>query len=277
MGCTSSAPADVNQESTVSKTETTQKAASGRFTYQTGTCALEYWEPVKELGEGSISSIHLVKRRTKRINVPYQERVDIMSLASANQGAVPDTQDVYALKSIIKAYVRNERFLEEMRNEIYTMSHLDHPNVVTVFEAYERKRHIYLIMEYCAGGDLNGRKLTEPQAANIVDEILSAVAYLHANKVVHRDLKAENIMFDKPGEDATVKIIDFGLATRYLSDEHKRMTDKVGTVYTMAPQVLQGVYNYKCDLWSVGVIVYVLLSGGQQPFYGPIRPMPWGT
>jgi len=78
-------------------------------------------------------------------------------------------------------------------------------------------------------------------------------------------------MLDAEGR---AKIIDFGLATKYLSDEYAVMTDRVGTLYSMAPQVLQGDYDYKCDLWSIGVITYMLLSG-HQPFWGPVRPMPW--
>jgi serine/threonine protein kinase len=154
------------------------------------------------------------------------------------------------------------------------MSHLDHPNIAKVIEAYERHRHIYLIMEYCSGDNLCEREFTEEQTSIVVRKILSAVAYMHDNNVVHRDIKLENIMFDKPGENGEVKIIDFGLATRYLSDEHKRMTDRVGTLYSMAPQVLQGVYDDKCDLWSIGVVAYILLSG-KQPFWGPPREMPW--
>jgi calcium-dependent protein kinase len=130
----------------------------------------------------------------------------------------------------------------------------------SLYEAYDRKRHIYLIMDYCRGGDLSEReRFTEEQAATIVYKLLDAVSYLHKRNVVHRDLKLENIMFDKEGPDADAKIIDFGLATRYLSDNHKRMADKVGTLYSMAPQVLQGIYDYKCDLWSIGVIAYMLL------------------
>jgi calcium-dependent protein kinase len=256
------------------------------FTYQTGTCALEFWEPIKELGEGSISSIHMVRRRERRIHVPYKERVDIMSLASNSSTMKNDDElltrrssfsnkESFALKSIIKAYVQNDKFLQEMRDEIYTMSHLDHPNIVKVYEAYERKRHIYLIMEYCRGGDLWARQLNETATAAVVRKILLAVSFLHDHNVVHRDLKLENIMFDQPGPNAEVKIIDFGLATRYLSNEHKQMTDRVGTLYSMAPQVLQGVYDAKCDLWSIGVITYVLLSGGTQPFWGPPREIPW--
>lgn len=152
---------------------------------------------------------------------------------------------------------------------------MKHPNIVKLHEAYERRRHIYLIMEYCSGGNLAQRQqqrpYTEAQAVAVVSQILSAVAYLHERNVVHRDLKLENIMFDAKG---VVKIIDFGLATKYLSDDYKVMTDRVGTLYSMAPQVLQGVYTSKCDLWSIGVITYVLLCG-HYPFWGPPRSMPW--
>ena len=79
-------------------------------------------------------------------------------------------------------------------------------------------------------------------------------------------------MLDADGE---VKIIDLGLATKYLSKEYERMTDRVGTLYSMAPQVLEGDYNYKCDIWSVGVVAYMMLSGGISPLWGPPRPMPW--
>jgi calcium-dependent protein kinase len=269
-GCASSDAVHTPEGHKKVKKDADEPPANGRFKYQTGTCALEFWQPVKELGEGSISSIYLVRRRPQRIDIPYRERADIMELAAADE--YDKKEDLYALKSIIKAYVGNERFLHEMRNEIYTMSRLNHPSVVTVFEAYERKRHIYLVMEYCSGGDLCERVVSEAQAAWIVKQILCAVAYLHQHKVVHRDLKMENIMFDRAGQ---VKIIDFGLATRYLSNEHKQMRDRVGTLYSMAPQVLQGVYDAQCDLWSIGVVSYMLLSGGTQPFWGPPREMPW--
>jgi serine/threonine protein kinase len=177
------------------------------FRFQTGTCALEYWEPLKLLGEGSISDIHLVRRRPERVKIPYKEEGNIMTAAagkiksqktttanvSESKSDSGDTeQETYALKSIMKDHVRNDAFLEEIRNEIYTMSHLSHPNVVRVVEAYERKRHIYLIMEYCSGGDLcqvEGNGISEAKAAVIIKHILSAVGYLHENRVIHRDRK----------------------------------------------------------------------------------------
>jgi len=97
---------------------------------------------------------------------------------------------------------------------------------------------------------------------------------MHSKGVAHRDIKLENIMFDRNGE---IKMIDFGLATKYLSNEFSNMTDTVGTLYSMAPQVLEGKgYDYKCDIWSVGVVAYMLLSN-QQPFWGPMKAMPWAA
>ena len=245
---------------------------SEEFHFEKDVCALEFWEPIKLLGEGSISDIHLVRRRSQRIRVRYKKKREIMKFAKTHQGdEVDDEQDLFVLKSIMKDHIDDDLVLEEMRREIDTMSKLHHPNIVKLYEAYERRRHVYLVMEYCPGGDLTERHFTEEECAQIVRNILSAVAYMHSHHVVHRDLKLENIMFDRYGE---IKIIDFGLATKYLSDEFKVMTDKVGTLYTMAPQVLNGIYTSKCDLWSIGVITYMLLSG-LNPFWGPPRPMPW--
>ena len=129
-------------------------------------------------------------------------------------------------------------------------------------------------MEYCPGGNLTNRTYTEEQARSIVLKVLSAVAYMHSKGVAHRDIKLENITIDRRGD---IKMIDFGLATKYLSDEFSNMTDTVGTLYSMAPQVVKGkVYDYKCDLWSTGVVTYLLLSN-QQPFWGPMKAMPWVT
>jgi len=170
------------------------------FTYRKGTCALEYWEPIVLLGEGSISSIHLVRRRPERVDVPYKESADVMSNSCSAKSPCSFEKcatgnPVYALKSIHKSHVRNDRYLEEMRKEISTMSHLNHPNIVKVLEAYERKRHIYLVMEYCSGGDLREAEGTsESNAQKIVRSILSAVKYLHEHKVAHRDRECHNYL-----------------------------------------------------------------------------------
>jgi len=166
------------------------------FTYNKGVCALEYWEPITILGEGSLASIYLVRRRPHRIKVPYRESADIMRMSCSSEHPCPvddctsEDNKVYALKSIHKDHVRNDAYLEEMRKEIYTLRNVNgHPNIVEVIEAYERKRHIYLVMQYCSGGDLGvfERGTTERNAREIIRSILSAVAYLHERRVVHRD------------------------------------------------------------------------------------------
>ena len=185
------------------------------FTYTTNTCALEYWEPVQLLGEGSISTIHLVRRRPTRVEIPYKERAEIMQRVKLGTGttaggagaesiteqAVDAARDnhhnnntasskVYALKSIMKDYISNDRYLQEMRDEIHTMSQLQHANIIRVVEGYERKRHVYLIMEVCHGGDLTQVEgTTERHAKAVVRRILDAVAYMHQQNVVHRDCK----------------------------------------------------------------------------------------
>ena len=99
-------------------------------------------------------------------------------------------EPIYALKSIMKDFILNDRYLQEMRDEVYTMSKLSHPNIVKVVEGYERKRHVYLIMELCKGGDLTQVEGTsEKHAKAIMRRVLSAVQYMHDKGVVHRDCK----------------------------------------------------------------------------------------
>jgi calcium-dependent protein kinase len=172
----------------------------------------------------------------------------------------------YALKSIIVDRV-SDIFLEELRNDISILRTLDHPNIVRLHEVYSYKKQIYLIMDLCVGGDLYSRvPYSERQAARYMAQLVSAVCYMHEHGVVHRDLKWENIMHDGP---SSIKVIDFGLSKKFESAP-MHMRDRVGTLYSMSPQALQGVYSEKTDLWSVGVISYMML-GNQKPFYSRSR------
>ena len=181
--------------SPVTTAPSSSNASSNSFTYTTNTCALEYWEPIKLLSEGSISTIHLVRRRPGRVEIPYIERAEIMHRAkkASEDDFVMDEntkEPIYALKSIMKDFILNDRYLQEMRDEVYTMSKLSHPNIVKVVEGYERKRHVYLIMELCKGGDLTQVEGTsEKHAKAIMRRVLSAVQYMHDKGVVHRDCK----------------------------------------------------------------------------------------
>ena len=122
----------------------------------------------------------------------------------------------------------------------------------------------------CTGGELFERlsqekTLKEDDAANVMKQLLSAIVYCHSSHVVHRDLKPENLLLDTPEKDARIKVIDFG--TSQIFNPSKKMTTKIGTPYYIAPEVLTKSYTEKCDVWSCGVILYILLCG-HPPFIG---------
>lgn len=163
--------------------------------------------------------------------------------------------------------------LDRLLDEIKIMCALDHPNIVCLEEVYEGDSELYLTQELCRGGDLFDRldeqpdyHYSEAECARLVKQISSAVAYLHSKGVIHRDLKLENFLFQDKGSDSELKMIDFGLSKHF--EEGDLQTEKVGTPYTCAPEVILGKgYDEKCDVWSIGVICYLLLCG-ETPFGG---------
>ncbi len=155
------------------------------------------------------------------------------------------------------------------------MIHIDHPNIIKLYEVYEDSRYVYLIMEECIGGELFDRiyeriskknLYSEKEAALIFKQYMSGICHCHAQTVCHRDLKPENMLFLNISDDSPIKIIDFGLSKIYSSHNHK-MSSQVGTAYYISPQVLEGNYDEKTDIWSAGVILYILLTG-EPPFNG---------
>ena len=195
----------------------------------------------------------------------------------------------------------SKEFQKELKNEVAILKLLDHPNIVRAIETFEHRGRLFIALELCNGGDLYTRDpYTENEAARIAASISSAVSYLHSRGIIHRDLKFENIMFVRfavccgamscclwflntflrlwhdtlhtlqadSGKMADVKIIDFGLSKKFAKDEH--LKDAVGTVYTMAPELIAGDYGSKADVWSVGVLAFMLLSSSM-PFYGKTR------
>jgi calcium-dependent protein kinase len=170
----------------------------------------------------------------------------------------------------VKIIKKSEQDQEKLILEVDILAKLSHPNIMQVFEFYDDNTNFYIISEFCSGGELfdcitEQGVFTEKEAANILKQILSAICYSHENKIVHRDLKPENILLDDKGEERILKIIDWGGA-RYFQ-KGKKMTTLSGTPYYIAPEVLCEVYDEKCDIWSCGVILYILLSG-YPPFNG---------
>jgi calcium-dependent protein kinase len=188
---------------------------------------------------------------------------------SVCKGTHKATGAIRAVKTIAKGKMRS---VERFKKEIAIMKIMDHPSIIKLYETFEDQRNIYLAMELCHGGELFDRIInvghfTETQAAIVMKQILAAIFYMHEHSICHRDLKPENFLFQTkdPIEQNVLKIIDFGLSCNFKAGEW--MSTRAGTPYYVAPQVLAGRYDKSCDLWSAGVIMYILLCG-YPPFYG---------
>ncbi|KAF9608500.1 hypothetical protein IFM89_009866 [Coptis chinensis] len=181
----------------------------------------------------------------------------------------------YACKSIPKRKLLCPEDYEDVWREIQLMHHLsEHPNVVRIKGAYEDSVFVHLVMELCAGGELFDRIVqkghyTERKAANLIKTIVGVVEGCHSLGVMHRDLKPENFLFSSSHEDASLKAIDFGLSVFYKPDDV--FSDVVGSPYYVAPEVLRKSYGPEVDVWSAGVILYILLSG-VPPFWAETEP-----
>ena len=176
-----------------------------------------------------------------------------------------------AVKTIHKSGLHSQQMdKENMLKEIAILTSLDHPNILKCYEIFEDNWKFYVATDYCAGGELFDRivklkKFTEFQAAEIIFQLLSAVAYCHDRSVIHRDLKPENILLEELDNSLSIKVADFGSSC--FLDSKKKLSGCFGSAYYVAPEVLAGEYNEKCDIWSTGVIMFILLTG-RPPYNG---------
>ncbi|XP_062102077.1 CDPK-related kinase 5 [Humulus lupulus] len=176
-----------------------------------------------------------------------------------------------AVKVIPKSKMTTAIAIEDVRREVKILKALNgHRNLVQFYDAHEDHDNVYIVMELCEGGELldrilsRGGKYTEDDAKKVMTQILNVVAFCHLQGVVHRDLKPENFLFTSKDEDSELKAIDFGLSDFVKPDE--RLNDIVGSAYYVAPEVLHRAYSTEADVWSVGVIAYILLCGSR-PFW----------
>ena len=171
----------------------------------------------------------------------------------------------------VKILKKHDQDEEKLFLEVNILSKLSHPNIMRIYEFYDDNTNFYIVSELCQGGELfdmitEKGCFSEAEASPIMKQLLSAICYCHQNNIVHRDLKPENILLEaKKDSNPTIKLIDWGGA-RYFS-KNKKMTKINGTPYYIAPEVLNEVYDEKCDIWSAGVIFYILLCG-YPPFNG---------
>ena len=204
------------------------------------------YKRTKILGQGSFGTVFLVKHKIL---------------------------NTYFAMKVIKKTNKSEKD-EVLMNEINILRKMDHPNIVKITDFYTTNTEYILVTEYCPEGELfyeikNFAPFNEALTGWYMKQILSAVCYCHKLKIIHRDLKPENILISKKNKNGfnLVKVIDFG--TAIIFNKNKNDKSLTGSVYYICPEVLSKNRNYteKCDVWSCGIIMYILLTG-LPPFNG---------
>jgi serine/threonine protein kinase len=217
---------------------------------------------LEKIGKGSFGEVHLTRKK--------------------------NCIQLFATKKVPKNLVLQEKIKRYFNNEIYILKNVDHPNIIKLYEIKQTINNFYLVFDYCNGGGLSnclqaymnkfGKPFSEEIVQHIMRKVLSGLHYLHKNKILHRDLKLDNILVHFPSEEdkkginmlnAEIKIIDFGFA-RYLQNDELAQS-VLGSPFTMDPQILQKLkkidskedfgYDEKADIWSLGTIAYELLIG----------------
>jgi len=211
------------------------------FPNQNGGDVEDFYDLGEELGSGAFSVV--VKAQHKK------------------------THDTVAIKQVDK----DQTDAEEMYNELNVMSQLNHPNLVTFKEIFEGPERFYVVMELVTGGELFDRiielqRYSEKEAVHVMLQVLSGLKHMHDNNIAHRDLKPENLLLSSKESNATVKIADFGFATKVINDSE--LLQLVGTPPYFAPELsllrdesIMTGYGRPVDIWAMGVILYILLSG----------------
>ncbi|TKW25096.1 hypothetical protein SEVIR_3G094400v4 [Setaria viridis] len=224
--------------------------------------AAQPWTPLTVLGEGlaaAASAEELLRR--------YQlgEELGRGEFGLTRRCTDTTTGEVLACKSISKRKLRSSVDIEDVRREVAIMRSLpEHSSVVRLREAFEDGDAVHLVMEVCEGGELFDRIVsrghyTERAAAAVIRTIMEVVLHCHKHGVMHRDLKPENFLYANTSENSPLKVIDFGLSVCFKPGD--RFSEIVGSPYYMAPEVLKRNYGQEIDIWSAGVILYILLCG----------------
>jgi calcium-dependent protein kinase len=219
----------------------------------------KYEKTNRKLGSGMSGSVYVIKHKT--------------------------TGQEFACKSVFRSRL-NKEIEQDLRTELDLLRQLDSPHIIKLYETWEDKKHLYIVLEKMSGGELYNNLIemdhyTEKHACDLFKQMLRAIYHCHSHGVAHRDLKLENFLFESEGDTSFLKLIDFGLSKKYMgggSNKIRTMKSVVGTAYYIAPEVLEMRYNRssrgkkgksgydrECDMWGLGVILYMMLCG-RPPF-----------
>ena len=219
--------------------------------------------------EENIQSQKLKHRISQSKNIDVRKNYEFISmLGNGAYGKVRLYRDrnykelLFAIKTLKKEGIPAYQF-NLLKSEVNILSNLDHPNIVKYFGVFEDDWYVHIVMEYLKGFDLykiiSLKKYTgfdEKDMCEIILQLLKALSFIHSQNIIHRDIKPENILFANKRDYSTLKLIDFGLATNQSKD-----TKSVGTPFYMSPEMIDGHSYPQSDIWSVGIIVYLMLTG----------------
>eukprot|EP00538_Stauroneis_constricta_P000566 CAMPEP_0119548378 /NCGR_PEP_ID=MMETSP1352-20130426/2314_1 /TAXON_ID=265584 /ORGANISM="Stauroneis constricta, Strain CCMP1120" /LENGTH=556 /DNA_ID=CAMNT_0007593633 /DNA_START=280 /DNA_END=1950 /DNA_ORIENTATION=+ len=239
----------------------------------------------QQLSDHSGLQGNLVKDEKRKADKVYNIDEDVMATGTSTQIRRGRSKIYEYTKTgrtppsvAIKLYDGKSTLPLDLKEEANILSQCDHPNIIRLYEVTKTNQKTSLVLELCMGGTLQDfvEKQTAPikekRIISIMRQIVSAVAYLHHNNIVHRDVELANIMFADDSPESAVKLIDFGCATKLVTPKpgvFKFLTEKTGSIHIMAPEIItQGRYGPKCDVWSIGVCAYMLCMQGKQPFKG---------
>lgn len=199
----------------------------------------DHYTIIKKIGEGATSHVKLVQCKNTKVH-----------------------------RAIKTLSITTERNLKKAKEEVRILKIIDHPTLMRSIESFKDSTSIHIVSEYYSGQTLfdrleNQQKVSENEALTLMFYILSGINYLHKHRIMHRDIKPENLMFESNDSDSVLRIIDFGSAKFRIKPHHKT---KTGTILYMSPEVIDGKYTEKCDIWSAGIIFCILLTG-VHPFY----------
>ncbi|KAF1317761.1 Camk/camk1 protein kinase, partial [Globisporangium splendens] len=198
------------------------------------------------------------------------------SYSVVREGVHKHSKEKFAIKCIKRSELTEEDD-EAIMTEVAILQQMHHPNIMTLREFFVEPEYYYLVTEFVSGGELFDRIVektfyTEKEARDLVKILLSAIKYCHDKDVVHRDLKPENLLLMSADDDASIKLADFGFAKTVTKDDEGLVTT-CGTPGYVAPEILEGTaYGKPVDIWSIGVITYILLAG-YPPFHDDSQPV----
>ena len=209
---------------------------------------------------------------------PYELDKDLKFIKEIDQGAFGKVIHAHEAKKNVDLAIKvinksgaNAQLIKQMKEEICILKKLNHENIVKFYGFSETNNRLLIKMEYIKYGTLsqwmrNNHDITEDKASLIIGKVLSAVEYLHSMHICHRDIKPENVMISKENDLSSIKIIDFGLSAQHFN--YLSNNDYCGTFIYMAPeQIEKKLYHFSVDIWSIGILMYMLLNDGKHPFF----------